>query len=119
MHCLQVHSMHVSAAAYSYVSILQSLVSCYILYHMTMGDDLNVAQTHEWQAPGWHVWAYYVRGCNTERLVMATAAIRQDRWSTDVQKVPQGMGSGFFWDDKGHVVTNFHGTNHLFSCLSV
>ena len=26
----------------------------------------------------------------------------------DVQKVPQGMGSGFFWDDKGHIVTNYH-----------
>ena len=26
----------------------------------------------------------------------------------DAQKVPQGMGSGFFWDDKGHIVTNFH-----------
>ena len=26
----------------------------------------------------------------------------------DSQKVPQGMGSGFFWDDQGHIVTNFH-----------
>lgn len=34
--------------------------------------------------------------------------VRQDRWSMDVQKVPQGMGSGFFWDDKGHIVTNYH-----------
>ena len=34
--------------------------------------------------------------------------MRQDRWSMDVQKVPQGMGSGFFWDDKGHIVTNYH-----------
>ncbi|GLC44086.1 hypothetical protein PLESTB_000930900 [Pleodorina starrii] len=31
-------------------------------------------------------------------------------WSSamDVQKVPAGFGSGFMWDDKGHVVTNFH-----------
>ena len=36
------------------------------------------------------------------------AAVRQDRWSMDAQKVPQGMGSGFFWDDKGHIVTNYH-----------
>lgn len=36
------------------------------------------------------------------------AAVREDRWSMDSQKVPQGMGSGFFWDDKGHIVTNFH-----------
>ena len=36
------------------------------------------------------------------------AGVRQERWSMDAQKVPQGMGSGFFWDDKGHVVTNYH-----------
>lgn len=24
------------------------------------------------------------------------------------EQVPQGMGSGFIWDTKGHVVTNFH-----------
>ena len=23
-------------------------------------------------------------------------------------EVPQGMGTGFIWDDKGHIVTNFH-----------
>jgi len=22
--------------------------------------------------------------------------------------VPQGSGSGFVWDDEGHVVTNYH-----------
>jgi len=26
----------------------------------------------------------------------------------DVSSVPQGTGSGFVWDDKGTVVTNFH-----------
>lgn len=29
-------------------------------------------------------------------------------FSLDVFKIPQGSGSGFIWDDKGHVVTNFH-----------
>jgi S1-C subfamily serine protease len=31
-----------------------------------------------------------------------------DFWSRDVMSVPQGTGSGFIWDDSGHVVTNFH-----------
>jgi S1-C subfamily serine protease len=31
-----------------------------------------------------------------------------DYWSRDVMSVPQGTGSGFIWDDEGHVVTNFH-----------
>ena len=26
----------------------------------------------------------------------------------DTMQVPQGTGSGFIWDMKGHVVTNFH-----------
>ncbi len=31
-----------------------------------------------------------------------------DFWSRDVMSVPRGTGSGFIWDDEGHVVTNFH-----------
>jgi S1-C subfamily serine protease len=29
-------------------------------------------------------------------------------WNPDVQKVPQGSGSGFVWDSSGHIVTNYH-----------
>jgi S1-C subfamily serine protease len=29
-------------------------------------------------------------------------------FSTDIYAIPQGQGSGFIWDDEGHVVTNFH-----------
>jgi S1-C subfamily serine protease len=31
-----------------------------------------------------------------------------DRWTGTTNEVPAGSGSGFVWDDKGHVVTNFH-----------
>ena len=31
---------------------------------------------------------------------MRGAASRQSFYSMDVQQVPQGMGSGFIWDDK-------------------
>lgn len=31
-----------------------------------------------------------------------------DFWSRNVTSVPRGTGSGFVWDDEGHVVTNFH-----------
>ncbi|MCK6448541.1 MAG: trypsin-like peptidase domain-containing protein [Planctomycetes bacterium] len=33
---------------------------------------------------------------------------RTSFWDLDVTEVPQGTGSGFVWDDDGHVVTNFH-----------
>ena len=29
-------------------------------------------------------------------------------WTMNVREVPRGTGSGFLWDDKGHVVTNYH-----------
>jgi S1-C subfamily serine protease len=31
-----------------------------------------------------------------------------DFWTRSVTEVPAGTGSGFVWDDQGHVVTNFH-----------
>ena len=36
------------------------------------------------------------------------AASRTDFYTMDTMQVPQGTGSGFIWDLKGHVVTNFH-----------
>jgi S1-C subfamily serine protease len=32
----------------------------------------------------------------------------RDFFSRNVMRVPQGTGSGFIWDDRGHVVTNYH-----------
>ena len=31
-----------------------------------------------------------------------------DYWAGQAVEVPAGSGSGFIWDDQGHVVTNFH-----------
>ena len=33
---------------------------------------------------------------------------RTDLFSYDVAEIPAGTGSGFVWDKKGHIVTNFH-----------
>ncbi len=33
---------------------------------------------------------------------------QRDLFSFNVMEIPQGTGSGFLWDDKGHIVTNFH-----------
>ena len=31
-----------------------------------------------------------------------------DFWTRDVMSVPRGTGSGFVWDEQGHIVTNMH-----------
>lgn len=36
------------------------------------------------------------------------ALLRRDVFSLNVYEIPQGAGSGFLWDQDGHVVTNFH-----------
>jgi S1-C subfamily serine protease len=39
---------------------------------------------------------------------ITTQVARVDFWTRNVFEVPAGSGSGFVWDDRGHVVTNFH-----------
>lgn len=41
-------------------------------------------------------------------VFISTAALVRDVWTRDVFAVPKGTGSGFIWDDAGHVVTNYH-----------
>src|SRR5262245_10633117 len=39
---------------------------------------------------------------------ITTLGLRRSAYSLNVEEVPEGTGSGFLWDDLGHVVTNFH-----------
>jgi S1-C subfamily serine protease len=41
-------------------------------------------------------------------VYISTAQLVRDFWTRNVFAVPRGTGSGFIWDDAGHVVTNFH-----------
>jgi len=41
-------------------------------------------------------------------VYISTRAEVMDVWTRNVFSVPRGTGSGFIWDDAGHVVTNFH-----------
>lgn len=44
-------------------------------------------------------------------VYITTSSYKQDFWSMDVYEVPSGSGSGFIWDDEGHIITNFHVIN--------
>jgi S1-C subfamily serine protease len=39
---------------------------------------------------------------------ITTLVYRRDIFTFNVFEIPQGTGSGFIWDEAGHVVTNFH-----------
>jgi S1-C subfamily serine protease len=41
-------------------------------------------------------------------VYITTRAQVQDFWSRDIMSVPRGTGSGFIWDEYGHIVTNYH-----------
>ena len=41
-------------------------------------------------------------------VFITTSQQVRDFWTRNVFSVPRGTGSGFIWDDAGHVVTNFH-----------
>jgi S1-C subfamily serine protease len=41
-------------------------------------------------------------------VFITTRAQQMDFWTRNVFEVPQGTGSGFVWDEDGHVVTNYH-----------
>jgi S1-C subfamily serine protease len=41
-------------------------------------------------------------------VFVTNTAMRRDYFTLNVVEVPQGSGSGFVWDDKGHIVTNYH-----------
>ena len=39
---------------------------------------------------------------------ITTLAYQRDLYSQRITEQPQGTGTGFIWDDAGHIVTNFH-----------
>ncbi|HWG46327.1 MAG TPA: trypsin-like peptidase domain-containing protein [Gemmataceae bacterium] len=41
-------------------------------------------------------------------LHITSLTVKRDEWTLNAQEVPKGTGSGFVWDDGGHVVTNYH-----------
>lgn len=41
-------------------------------------------------------------------VYISTRTQVMDFWTRNVFSVPKGTGSGFIWDDAGHVVTNYH-----------
>ncbi len=41
-------------------------------------------------------------------VFITTTNVRRDFWTRNVMEIPSGTGSGFVWDEEGHIVTNYH-----------
>jgi len=41
-------------------------------------------------------------------VFITTTSLSRSRWSMDLTEIPKGTGTGFMWDNSGHIVTNFH-----------
>ncbi|MEO5348419.1 MAG: trypsin-like peptidase domain-containing protein [Magnetococcus sp. YQC-3] len=41
-------------------------------------------------------------------VYITTISHYRDIWTRNIMKVPRGTGTGFIWDEQGHVVTNYH-----------
>ncbi len=48
------------------------------------------------------------RNVSPSVVFITTTARETDLFNFNVMEVPRGSGSGFVWDTKGHIVTNFH-----------
>ncbi len=48
------------------------------------------------------------RGASPSVVHITNVGLRPSRFRLKVDEIAQGTGSGFVWDDQGHVVTNYH-----------
>ncbi len=60
---------------------------------LTTEEQANIAVFEKWKSS-----VVYIS--TSQRVV--------DFWTRNVMSVPRGTGSGFVWDEQGHVVTNLH-----------
>jgi len=48
------------------------------------------------------------KGASPSVVNITALGLERDFFSARTHQVPQGTGTGFVWDDRGHIVTNYH-----------
>ncbi len=46
--------------------------------------------------------------CSQSVVYITAISVRRDRFNFNPIEIPAGTGSGFVWDEQGHIVTNYH-----------
>lgn len=59
-------------------------------------------------APGEKATIELFRLASPSVVSIKSSTIKQDFWTRRVMEVPRGVGTGFIWDQSGHIVTNHH-----------
>ncbi len=59
------------------------------------------------------------KGASRSVAYITTQVEQVDFWTRSITEVPAGTGSGFVWDDRGHIVTNFHVVQDAASAIKV
>jgi S1-C subfamily serine protease len=67
----------------------------------------NVAERPDLEPEERHTIALF-KDAQRSVAFITTQVEQVDFWTRNVFEVPAGTGSGYVWDDRGHVVTNFH-----------
>jgi S1-C subfamily serine protease len=69
--------------------------------------ELPPAERSDLDAEERHTIALF-KSASRSVAYITTQVEQVDFWTRSVTEIPAGTGSGFVWDDRGHVVTNFH-----------
>lgn len=89
------------------LAVLPSLTFDAALAAERIGAPRQVAPRGDFTAEEKAVIGLFEKSRDSVVFITTREQVR-DFWTRNVFSVPRGTGSGFIWDEAGHVVTNFH-----------
>nr|WP_243480094.1 trypsin-like peptidase domain-containing protein [Orrella daihaiensis] len=87
---------------------MRRLLSCLLLYLPLSLTSAPVAAQYEALVAYEKALIELFERSRDSVVFISTSRTVRDAWTRNLTTIPRGSGSGFLWDDKGHVVTNFH-----------
>lgn len=88
--------------------MMRRLLASILLYlPLSLASMPSVAQFEALVAYEKALIALFERSRDSVVFISTSRTVR-DAWTRNLTTIPRGSGSGFLWDNQGHVVTNFH-----------